>query len=69
MSMLNIQLKFLLFIFVEARTDAEKDRLANLMAYGIDPTKTTYPTTKSSLSPTREVDRFDECPKLSFSIY
>ncbi len=56
----------MLFIFVEARTDAEKDRLANLMAYGIDPTKTTYPTSKSSLSPTREIDRFDECITQTF---
>jgi hypothetical protein len=30
------------------------------MAYGTDPTKTTYKTTKYSLPP-REIDRFDEC--------
>jgi len=48
------------FIFVEVRTDQEKDRLAHLMAYGVDPTKVIYKTTECS-SPPREIDRFDEC--------
>jgi hypothetical protein len=30
------------------------------MAYGTDPTKTNYKTTKYS-PPPREIDRFDEC--------
>jgi hypothetical protein len=53
-------------MFAEGRTDAEKDRLANLMAYGVDPTKTAYSTKKSSHSPTRKMDRFDECPFETF---
>ncbi len=47
-------------ISIEARTDQEKDRLANLMAYGTDPTKMPYKTPKYS-PPPREIDRFDEC--------
>ncbi|CAF1358291.1 unnamed protein product [Rotaria sordida] len=41
------------------RTDQEKDRLAHLMAYGIDPTKMICKTVECS-TPTREIDRFDE---------
>jgi hypothetical protein len=61
--MLNKKLFFLFiyqFISIEARTDQEKDRLANLMAYGTDPTKMPYKTPKCS-PPPREIDRFDEC--------
>ncbi|CAF4617418.1 unnamed protein product [Rotaria sp. Silwood1] len=44
---------------IKTRTDQEKDRLAHLMAYGIDPTKMVYKTNECS-TPTREIDRFDE---------
>ncbi|CAF2357762.1 unnamed protein product [Rotaria sp. Silwood2] len=44
---------------IKIRTDQEKDRLAHLMAYGIDPTKMVYKTIECP-PPTREIDRFDE---------
>ena len=54
------------FISVEIRTEQEKDRLANLMAYGTDPTKIPPKATKPSPR-SREVDRFDECMRKIFS--
>ena len=65
-SMPNVLLTFFFYLFIyelisiETRTDQEKDRLANLMAYGTDPMKTLYKTVEYSSSP-REIDRFDEC--------
>ncbi len=51
------------FIFPEVRTEQEKDRLAHLMAYGIDPTKMALQAAQRSPTPPppRELDRFDEC--------
>ena len=46
--------------FAEGRTDQEKDRLANLMAYGVDPSKVPAQPERSP-TPPRELDRFDEC--------
>lgn len=51
----------LCFLFAEGRTDQEKDRLANLMAYGVDPTKIPAQGPERSPTPPRELDRFDEC--------
>ncbi|CAF2127017.1 unnamed protein product [Rotaria magnacalcarata] len=44
---------------IKTRTDQEKDRLAHLMAYGVDPTKVIYKQVEYS-PPPREIDRFDE---------
>ncbi|CAF1088714.1 unnamed protein product [Adineta ricciae] len=44
----------------KVRTDHEKDRLANLMAYGIDPSKMPCKPSDCSPSANREIDRFDE---------
>lgn len=51
------------FISLETRSDQEKDRLANLMAYGIDPLKVTSKSISNSPTspPPHEIDRFDEC--------
>jgi len=43
----------------EVRTDQEKDRLAHMMAYGIDPAKIVQ-REPSPPPPCRELDRFDE---------
>lgn len=51
-------------MFIEVRTEEEKDRLANLMAYGIDPKKMALQAAQRSPSPpptAHEIDRFDEC--------
>lgn len=49
-------------IYLETRSDEEKDRLANLMAYGVDPTKMPVKSISDSPPPpSREIDRFDEC--------
>ncbi|CAF1142209.1 unnamed protein product [Adineta steineri] len=44
---------------IKGRTDYEKDRLGNLMAYGIDPSKMPYEPAEH-LSSSHEIDRFDE---------
>ena len=49
------------YVRVEGRTDEEKDRLANLMAYGVDPNQLALQRAEPSPSPPPEVDRFDEC--------
>ncbi|UJR22779.1 hypothetical protein I4U23_025811 [Adineta vaga] len=47
---------------IKARTEQEKDRLAHMMAYGIDPTKMPSKSAQDSESPPppKELDRFDE---------
>ncbi|CAF2805572.1 unnamed protein product [Rotaria sp. Silwood2] len=45
----------------KVRTEQEKDRLAHLMAYGIDPAKMALQAAqRSPTPPPRELDRFDE---------
>lgn len=48
-------------LITEGRTEQEKERLANLMAYGVDPNKRLLEETQRTPTPPREVDRFDEC--------
>ena len=50
----------LIFLWTEARTDQEKERLANLMAYGTDPTKLKKQNVERTPTPPKEIDRFDE---------
>ena len=57
-------------ILSEARTEQEKDRLANLMAYGNDPTKMAFRAAqRTPTPPPREIDRFDECTQKFFLSY
>lgn len=46
----------------KVRTEQEKDRLAHMMAYGMDPTKIAYQAAQRTPSPPphRALDRFDE---------
>ncbi|CAF1538125.1 unnamed protein product [Adineta ricciae] len=45
---------------MKARTEQDKDRLAHMMAYGIDPTKVSSKPAQRSPTPPKELDRFDE---------
>ncbi|CAF3360512.1 unnamed protein product [Rotaria socialis] len=46
---------------MKVRTEQEKDRLAHLMAYGVDPAKMALQAAqRSPTPPPRELDRFDE---------
>ena len=52
------------FRLAETRADEEKERLANLMAYGVDPSQMPVKTVEDP--PTvRQIDRFDERERLS----
>lgn len=55
--------KLIIFSLSEVRSEQEKDRLAHMMAYGIDPAKMAYQAAQRTPSPPprRELDRFDEC--------
>lgn len=50
---------------VEGRSEQEKDRLANMMAYGVDPNQLALQRDEPTPSPPPEIDRFDECEKNS----
>jgi hypothetical protein len=45
---------------LEMRAEHEKDRLANLMAYGVDLDKLPAKKVERVSTPPREIDRFDE---------
>lgn len=51
------------FEFLEALTEKDKDRLANIMAFGKDLEQMPFNTKQESSSPEPEpeIDRFDEC--------
>lgn len=60
----------ILFFLLEIRSEHEKDRLAHLMAYGVDPNKMALQAAQRSPTPPspHEIDRFDEC-KLTFVVF